>query len=124
MLHRVTRGVPYGNVQITIANSSFVSNSQCERYDLFDLNNVDLHLIGPVLFYNITNVGNVFSIRASNVTCLNYVKFALVEAIYIYFDTVVMKTLTCSFMRTHILLSLAISLKDLLRFKTCICMQQ
>ena len=80
---RATRGIPYGNVQITIANTTFVSNTQCERYDLFDLNNVDLHLIGPVLFYNITNVGNVFSIKASNVTCLNYVKFALVEAIYV-----------------------------------------
>ena len=72
-----------GDVQISIANTTFVSNTLCEKDYFILINSVDIHLIGPILFQNITNAKSVFFLQRSKMTCYNYVKFAQVEADYI-----------------------------------------
>ena len=72
-----------GDVQISIANATFVSNTLCKKGYFIIIKSADIHLIGPILFQNITNATSVFFLHKSNMTCFNYVKFAQVEVDYI-----------------------------------------
>ena len=75
---------PFTNVQITIANTTFTSSS--DKFHFIRLSKADLYLIGPVVFYNITKTKSVVLLMQSNVTCINYIEFALVQTSFIWED--------------------------------------
>ena len=77
----------YAKVQITIANTTFISNMMCCQ-DIIYLRYVDLFLIGPIVFYNNTNTTSVLILRRTIVTCFNSIEFTLINSkcVIMYYD--------------------------------------
>jgi len=67
-------------VRITVSNTDFSSNTGCfENYELVRISYAELRLIGPVVFYNISNVSSIIKLRNTNMICFNYIEFSLLQ---------------------------------------------
>ena len=77
----------YAKAQITIANTTFISNMMCCQGFIY-LSYVDLYLIGPIIFYNNTNAKSILNLRRTNVTRFNSIEFTLIKSkcIIMYYD--------------------------------------
>jgi len=74
---------PYAITRITIANTNFSSNAGIKWREFIRVKNVDLHIIGPVIFHNISNCYSIIKLDISNVTISNYIEFRNITAKYI-----------------------------------------
>ncbi|XP_065903366.1 uncharacterized protein [Dysidea avara] len=71
----------FSSLKVIIANTTFSSAKLDCWIEYIKLSNVELHLIGPVVFYNISsNLTNVIYLRTSNITCINHIEFAMINA--------------------------------------------
>ena len=82
--------LPPQSSKVVITNTTFLSSKLLYRHDGFlKFYMADLHLIGPVIFHNITAC-NILKLKQTNLTCSNYIEFSKIEADalfrYIYYD--------------------------------------
>ena len=70
----------FTSLQVIICNTTFSSAKLSCKSVLMKLSNVELHLIGFVIFNNISNVTSVIYLRQSTITCVNHIKFVLIES--------------------------------------------
>ncbi|XP_065895735.1 uncharacterized protein [Dysidea avara] len=74
---KVYTNVPnlFGVTRIRIAKTTFSSSTGPVTKEFIRLQIVDLHLIGPIIFYNISNSNSIFRLEKSNATCYDYIEF-------------------------------------------------
>ena len=83
-IYKKRNGLPF-TIQLIIANTT-ISSVKLSCSTLIKLSEVKFHLIGPVVFHNISTITSVINLEKSNITCSNYIKFILinVEVILLY----------------------------------------
>ena len=69
--------------RITITNTVFLSSTLVRSKRLLNIIRAELHLQGPVIFYNISHTDSVVRLERSNLTCYNYIEFANITGIAI-----------------------------------------
>ena len=72
----------YSEIRITITNTVFLSSMVLVRGLLY-IRKAEMHLQGPVIFYNISHTDSVIRLDQSNLTCSNYIEFANITGIAI-----------------------------------------
>ena len=65
---------------VTIANTTFSSSTGITFRHFIDVHLVQLYLIGPVIFKNISKCSSVIKLKTSNITLLNYIEFVNITA--------------------------------------------
>ena len=70
----------FSSLRVIIANTIFSSVKLDCWTEYIKLSNVELHLIGPVVFHNISNVKSITYLKTSSITCTNHTEFALINA--------------------------------------------
>ena len=65
--------------EIIITDTVFVSSTPSINKGFLYLHSTNLHLQGPVMFYNISNVDSVIRLHNSEITFSNYIEFANVQ---------------------------------------------
>ena len=89
--------------KITITNTTFSHSTGNNIKGFFELDCVDLHLIGPIIFKNITNSHSIIELRYTNVTSSNYIEFTNINtnSVFAYRKSKSLHTYAIMFMKEY-----------------------
>ena len=76
--------------KVVIANTTFLSSALLHskyEYGFLELEVADLHLIGPVIFHNITDTTYIIKLNKSKLVCSNYIEFSHTRSKAIFWHT-------------------------------------
>ena len=73
---------------ITIANTIFLANTGELGKSFVNLDVAQLHLIGPVIFNNISQCKSIIKVRTGSIILYNYIEFSYVKVVSIFYQVV------------------------------------